>query len=620
MKRLVLLIACAALNLGAAEIPWRVPEYSLTARSLKVRDLLETFAVAEGVPIVLSEAVRGELSGDFDRVPARAFLDRVATVNNLTWYYDGATIWVYGSGEILTTLLDLRYMKADEVLSLMRDLGVEDARFPLKSASGGELVMVSGPPRYVTLVVDMIAKADRLREQRTFTQLETRLFPLTYTWADNVSFQRSSGNGVETYTSIRGVAALLQEIMQVGGEKVQEGSNAVDRAALAVPQPIIRPENRLNAVLVRDAAPRLPMYEALIRELDRPQKLVEIGVTVLELSREDALDWQLSLGVGASKDRHSGRAGQNVSNLMTPENLLGLGASGAYSYLGRHVNVQASVAALKAKGKARNIARTSLLTLNNMTAELSDTESYSAKLVGEKVASVAETSAGTRLAVKPRIVEPPAGSTNVARQVWLTLELQDGGLDRLATVDSLPTKRTTTLETQASLPEGESLLLAGYFKDIDEESGWGIPYLRDIPFIGWLFGGHSRTRQTVQRLFVLTPHVIDPFFSLNSPTQDVSTVQLLRQRDVTGAELMSDAADRDDMARKEREAALKEKRTIRHEQFDETYRRNEKERDLRQERREAAREESRATWDRDFESRQEAFRKEQEARERARKK
>lgn len=624
MKRLALLtVACAALDLGAAEIPWRVPEYSLTARSLKVRELLETFAVAEGVPIVLSEAVRGELSGDFDRVPARAFLDRVATVNNLTWYYDGATIWVYGSGEILTTLLDLRYMRADEVLSLMRDLGVEDARFPLKSASDGELVMVSGPPRYVTLVVDMIAKADRLREQRTFTQLETRLFPLTYTWADNVSFQRSSGNGVETYTSIRGVAALLQEIMQLGGEKVQEGSNAVDRAVSAVPQPVIRPENRLNAVLVRDAAPRMPMYESLIRELDRPQKLVEIGVTVLELSREDALDWQLSLGVSgahtAGGATHAGGVGQNVSNLMTPETLAGLGASGAYSYLGKHVNVHASIAALKSKGKTRNIARTSLLTLNNMTAELSDTESYSAKLVGEKVASVSETSAGTRLAVKPRIVEPPAGSTNVARQVWLTLELQDGGLDRLATVDSLPTKRTTTLETQASLPEGESLLLAGYFKDIDEESGWGIPYLRDIPLIGWLFGGHSRTQQTVQRLFVLTPHVIDPFVSFLSPTQDVSTVQLLRQRDVTGAELMSDAADRDDMARKEREAALKERRTIRHEQFDETYRRNEKERGLRQEQREAVREESRAAWDRDFESRQETFRQEREAREKARK-
>lgn len=611
VKRLTFLIVCAALHLGAVEIPWRVPNYALTARSLKVREILETFAIAEGVPLVMSDAVHGEMSGNFQKMPAREFLDRVATVNNLTWYYDGATIWVYGSGEILTTLLDLRYMKADEVLALMRDLGVEDARFPLKSASGGELVMVSGPPRYVTLVVDMIAKADRLREQRTFTRLETRLFPLTYTWADNVSFQRTSGTGIETSTSIRGVASLLQELMQLSGGKAQEGTNEVERAATAVPTPVIRPENRLNAVLVRDAAPRMPMYESLIRELDRPQKLVEIGVTVLELSREDALDWQLSLNVSGGHTRgsesHSAGIGQNVDNLLTPETLSGLGGSGAYSYLGKNVNVNASVTALKSKGKARNIARTSLLTLNNMTAELSDTESYSAKLVGEKVASVSETSAGTRLAVKPRIVEPPAGSTNVVRQVWLTLELQDGGLDMLATVDSLPTKRTTTLETQASLPEGESLLLAGYFKDIDEESGWGIPYLRDIPFIGWIFGGHSTKKQTVQRLFILTPHVIDPFVDYASPTQSVSTVQLLRQRDTTEAELMSDAADRDDMARKEREAAVEERRTIRHEQFDETYRRNEKERDFRKEQREVANEKSREAWDRDFESRREAF-------------
>ena len=613
LRLLLSLVAVAlSLSLGAAEIPWRVPDYSLTARNLKVRELLETFAVAEGVPLVLSDAVRGEISGNFRKVPAREFLDRVATVNNLTWYYDGATIWVYGSGEILTTLLDLRYMKADEVVALMRDLGVEDSRFPLKSASGGELVMVSGPPRYVTLVVDMIAKADRLREQRTFTRLETRLFPLTYTWADNVSFQRTSGTGIETSTSIRGVASLLQEIMQSGGAQTQEGTNEVDRAATAVPSPVIRPENRLNAVLVRDAAPRMPMYEDLIRELDRPQKLVEIGVTVLELSREDALDWQLSLSVSGSHARHSAAAGQNVDNLLTPETLAGLGASGAYSYIGKKVDVNASVTALKSKGKARNISRTSLLTLNNMIAELSDTESYSAKLVGEKVASVSETSAGMRLAVKPRIVEPPAGSTNVARQVWLTLELQDGGLDMLATVDSLPTKRTTTLETQASLPEGESLLLAGYFKDIDEESGWGIPYLRDIPWIGWIFGGHSTKKQTVQRLFVLTPHVIDPFADYLSPTQTVSTVQLLRQRDVSEAELMADEADRDDLARKEREAQLKEKRDVRHEQFDETYRRNEKERDLRKEVRDASNEESRKAWDLDYESRFEAFRKAQE--------
>jgi len=608
--------ALVAFGLGAAEIPWRVPTYTLTARAMNVREALDTFGVAEGIPVIQSAAVTGSFSGNFKDVPAGEFLDRLTTMHNLTWYYDGAALYVSGAGETLTTLLDLKYMKAAEVQAMLKELGVEDARFPLKRASEDELIMVSGPPRYVALVTEMIARADRLREQRTFTQIETRLFPLTYTWADNVSF-RTSGSSMESTTSIRGVASLLQEIMRANAPGSQEGTNEVDRAAAALPAPVIRPENRLNAVLVRDASTRMPMYADLIRQLDTPQKLVEIGVTVVELSREDALDWQIALGVtGSGKragDTHSAGAGMNVDNAMTPETLSGLGLSGAYSYLGRHVNVNASISALKAKGKARNISRTSLLTVNNMEAEISDIESYSAKLVGEKVANISETSAGTRLSVKPRVVEPPRGATNVARQVWLTLELEDGGLDKLSTVDSLPTKRTTTLETQASLPEGESLLLAGYFKDIDEESAWGIPYLRDIPYVGWLFGGHSQTKSTVQRMFVLTPHVIDPFFTDNAGTQSVSQVQLLRQRDVTGAEAMADAVDRDDMARKEREADQGEKRDIRHERFRETFERNEKERDFRRKQRIDAREEDHQAWEADLKARQENYSRGREA-------
>lgn len=613
MKRALLtaLILCAygAVSAGPS-IPWRVPEYSLVARTMPVREAFETFAVAEGVPVIVSESVKGSLSGNFVKVPAIKFLDRVATIHNLTWYYDGATIWVYAAGETLTSLIDLRYMKASEVLQLMRELGVEDSRYPLKEASNGELVMVSGPPRYVTLVVEMIGKADRLREQRTFTEIETRLFPLIHTWADDVSF-RQSGSGLEGSSTIKGVASLLQEIMDdnVSG-RVQDGTNAVETAANGRIRPVIRAENRLNAVLVRDATSRMPMYEDIIRKLDRPQKLVEIGVTILEMSKDDALDWQLSLGISGKHDSrsasHEAGAGMNIDNLMSPESLVGLGISAAYSYIGKNVDVNVSLSALKSKGKARSISRTSLLTMNNMMAEISDTESFSTRLVGEKVASVKETSAGTRLSVKPRILEPPASATNEARQIWLALELQDGGLDRLSTVDSLPTKRTTTLETQAALPEDDSLLLAGYFQDVMEDNGWGIPILRDIPVIGWLFGGASKVKTTVQRMFILTPHIVDLDY-YRATTQNVASVQMLRQRDVNTEMELQDAADRDDYHRKEREAELEESRTIREETEKEKFRRNEKERDLRADQREDAQEKDREDWERDFERRVEEW-------------
>ena len=54
--------------------------------------------MAEGIAVIPSNAVKGEFSGNFKDVPASDFLDRLATIHNLTWYYDGASIYVYGAG------------------------------------------------------------------------------------------------------------------------------------------------------------------------------------------------------------------------------------------------------------------------------------------------------------------------------------------------------------------------------------------------------------------------------------------------------------------------------------------------------------------------------------------
>jgi hypothetical protein len=102
----------------------------------------------------------------------------------------------------------------------------------------------------------------------------------------------------------------------------------------------------------------------------------------------------------------------------------------------------------------------------------------------------------------------PSSATNIPDQVWLTVSLDDGGFESVA-VDSMPMKRTTSLQTQTTIFEDESIILAGYFREIDEKAGWGIPILRDIPLIGWLFGGSSTRKETVQRMFIITPHVVD---------------------------------------------------------------------------------------------------------------
>jgi type III secretion protein C len=565
------LASLTAFRADAAPIPWKLPLYTLVARDMDLRVALDTFAVAEGLSVVMSQTVAGSFSGSFKDVAPAEFLDKVATTHNLIWYYDGAALYLYSSGEIATMLIDLQYMKAGEVRSMLAELGVEDARFPLKTTSNDELVMVSGPPRYVALVAEMIGKADRLREKRTFNEVEARIFPLRYTWADDVSFR---ANSPESTMTIRGVARLLEEIMgRDQGSNSRELSVTNELTLLEARQlssyhPVIRAENRLNAVVVRDAVSRMPMYERLIRELDVPQKLVEIDVTVVELSRKDALDWQLSL---AFRDRHSdthGAIGQNAANLFSPAELAGMGLAGALTHAHSSYEISASLTALREKGKARSISRTSLLTVNNLAAEMTDSQSYHARVVGTEVATLAEVTAGTRLQVKPRIL--PSISTNIPNQVWLSLELDDGGFESI-TVDAMPMTRSSTLQTQTAVFEDESIMLAGYLRDIEEDAGWGIPYLRDIPWIGWIFGGKSSRNETVQRMFILTPHVVD----LNAET--LVRLQSARLRDIEEAEKLEDDTEVVDELRRQRELERKNANDRRREKADVKYERREAE-------------------------------------------
>ena len=123
----VLTAMLAAAGLGAADgvpsapvIPWKMPSYTLVARDMDLRVALDTFAVAEGLSVVMSQSVTGRFSGDFKDVPPDEFLDRIAMTHNLMWYYDGAALYVYGAGEIMSMLVDLKYMKAGEVRQGLR--------------------------------------------------------------------------------------------------------------------------------------------------------------------------------------------------------------------------------------------------------------------------------------------------------------------------------------------------------------------------------------------------------------------------------------------------------------------------------------------------------------------
>ena len=629
MKRLFIMLAAVLSSLVACAVSWRVPTYTLTARLMGVREALETFGVAQGLPVIMSEGVKGTFSGSFKDVPAAEFLDKVATLHNLVWYCDGATIYIYSAAETTSELFDLTNTTLEDVQRTLHELGLDDARYPIKATKSSNLILVSGPPRYVQLVGQTVSRAELVKATRSRTEVVTRVFRLRNAWADNMSFSTSSS---ESTLSLKGVATLLEEIVtNMEGSRFSSPTSVTNAPAngtrpsaqeksepeeILVPQPIIRAENRLNAVVIRDVASRMPMYESLIKELDVAQPLVEIGVTVIELSKDDALDWGLSVRAGGSSRHLNGAAGQNVDSLMSPDGLEGKGISGALTFLRKDWDLEASLTALRTKGKARNITRTSLLTANNLAAEMSDKQTYHVRVVGERTASLQDVSAGMDLRLKPRIVDSPRADQK--DQIWLSIDLTDGGMVDEQDVDAMPLTRQSKVVTQAGIYEGESLLLAGNLRDVSSKAGWGIPWLRDLPWVGWLFGGVSVTKETVQRMFVITPRKI-------SMDQDnVARIQATRQRDISDAEAFEKDAEETDNLREIREQDNKAQSERRREETEDRLKRRKAEiqRETDQRHLDRVRERRRldedcAEWKADLEAAKKQLKEEQAAREAA---
>lgn len=73
---------------------------------------------------------------------------------------------------------------------------------------------------------------------------------------------------------------------------------------------------------------------------------------------------------------------------------------------------------------------------------------------------------------------------------------------------SLPGRQTSKLTTNVSLKLGQSLVLSGIRRETTTHSVTGLPFLKDIPVLGLLFGSHSETTLMTEGAIFVVPSVI----------------------------------------------------------------------------------------------------------------
>ena len=109
---------------------------------------------------------------------------------------------------------------------------------------------------------------------------------------------------------------------------------------------------------------------------------------------------------------------------------------------------------------------------------------------------------GTKLTVTPHITAGNEVSMEVEQEV------SDAVKNTASTIDS-PTIKKRTLKTVLVVPDGSTVLMGGMIKTTSDDSNNGLPWIKDIPWLGHLFRSNSTSRNRSELLVLITVNVLD---------------------------------------------------------------------------------------------------------------
>jgi type IV pilus assembly protein PilQ len=311
-------------------------------------------------------------------------------------------------------------------------------------------------------------------------------------------------------------------------------------------------------LIVRDIQRGIDNARELVRRLDvqTPQVLIESSIVeaTTDFARDLGVQWGYrflaspatgnptgvnfpgSIGVGGGGLGTGSSGVPFIADFPATSAVPGAGSALSLA-LGSIDGSQAldmRLTAFERQGKARIVSRPRVVTLNNIPATIKSLTIIRVRLpsTGTVINTGAGGAAGAASAATEKIetgiilvVTPQVSSDGF---ILLDMSTKSSQADFSRTVDQIPTEITREANSHILVKSGQTIVLGGIYRDTFSETNTGIPFLKDIPGLGWLFRSRSRADRREDLLVFLTPRII------GAPSQDLPTAEeLWRNRDLS---------------------------------------------------------------------------------------
>ena len=261
--------------------------------------------------------------------------------------------------------------------------------------------------------------------------------------------------------------------------------------------------DELMVMMVKESQQFFGPIEEIIRAVDVAplQVLIEARILEIELSDDFALgvDWNY---LQISDDIQHLGGPEATASLQTQGfgNLASGGGSGLFFSFSNY-NIELALDALSEKTDINTLSSPKILVINGKEAQIL----IGGKL-GYRVLVVTETSSaetvqflevGVTLTIRPWITD----HGDIIMEIHP--EVSSGTVEV-----GLPTKNTTEATTELRVHDGDTALIGGLIKKSNQQTNKQVPFLGDIPFLGYLFKRKEIKEKRSEIVVLVTPRIV----------------------------------------------------------------------------------------------------------------
>ncbi len=268
-----------------------------------------------------------------------------------------------------------------------------------------------------------------------------------------------------------------------------------------------------NSLTVTALKSQISEIKKVVTKLDVVPTQIMIEACVLETGseymREAGIDWDFSnfFLAGPVNGDWSVDGDWSSSNTDDTGGTMAIGYLGERQFLG-------TLNFLESKTDTHILSKPKIATKNNSPAEIYVGKTYRIPITvvsgGTTTQSTEKITAGVTLTVTPTIND----NENISIQIHAKVS-DVSAYDK----NNYPIETESRADTTAMLKNGQTVVIAGLIKENKPFTASGIPVLRNIPILKWIFGKEKKgTEETRELVFFITPRIINNWQEVSAPT------------------------------------------------------------------------------------------------------